>query len=71
MNLEFVKRLTSLFLNHPEDELNIIDWNWDGTNLKIKLEDDEGFVMIYEFSCQQLGYAKTGWADGNFNTVEL
>ena len=72
MNLEFVTILVSEFLNWPKDEVNIIDWDFTGRVLKVKLEDkDDGGVEIYELDMNRLGYAKTSSADGNFEEYNI
>lgn len=57
MNEELVKQLVRLFLNWPEDELNLIDWKWEANILWFRVEAEDGMIEIYTIDCQSQGYA--------------
>lgn len=66
MDLKTVIVLVATFLDYPLDEVNVLDWDWNGERVRVKLEDNEGMIEIHEFVMNRLGYAKTIASDGNF-----
>lgn len=69
MNLKNVILIVSFFTNIPKERVEIIDWDYSGDDLTVKMKDGDGVPTIYKISMRHVGAAKTPSADGDFKPM--